>query len=88
MTEEKKEDQAVKLLGEIRRELRDIRGIQQTTARNFNAVVVMIIFGVLMLLVNLFLGDIIRRQMADWVMRTEEGRVVGEQFEQLERALK
>jgi len=87
VSEETKEDKATSLLAGIQTELRDIRDLQETMARNFNAVVVMVIFGVLMFMVNLFLGDLIRRRVTSWVMRTEEGRAVAEQLEKGERLL-
>ena len=78
MTEEPKVDQAAELLGEIRQELQEIKTIQQTMARNFNAVVVMIIFGLLIYLVGLFFADHIGRQMDRYLTTTEGGRAVEE----------
>ncbi len=86
MSEETKEDQATRLLAGIQAELRDIRDTQETMARNFNAVVVMVIFGILMFMVNLFLGDVIRDRMAS-LIGTEEGRAIAEQLEKGERLL-
>ena len=87
MSEETKEDQATRLLAGIQAELRDIRDLQETMARNFNAVVVMVIFGILMFMVNLFLGDVIRNRMAS-LLGTEGGRAVVEQLEKGERLLR
>ena len=87
MSEETKEDQATRLLAGIQAELRDIRDTQETMARNFNAVVVMVIFGILMFMVNLFLGDVIRNRMAS-LLGTEGGRAVVEQLEKGERLLR
>ena len=87
MSEETKEDQATRLLAGIQAELRDIRDLQETMARNFNAVVVMVIFGILMFMVNLFLGDVIRDRMAS-LLGTEGGRAVVEQLEKGERLLR
>lgn len=87
MSEETKEDQATRLLAGIQAELRDIRDLQETMARNFNAVVVMVIFGILMFMVNLFLGDVIRDRMAS-LIGTEGGRAVAEQLEKGERLLR
>ena len=85
MSEEKREDPAVKLLADIRQELRDVKSIQQTMSRNFNAVVVMIIFGVLIALVGLFLGDYIGREMNRLLEGSPVGQQVGEQIDELTR---
>ena len=85
--EEKKEDQAAKLLGDVRQELRDIKSIQQTMGRNFNALVVMVIFGLLMFLVFMFFGDVIGREVNKAMSSGEGGRAVGEQFDRIERGM-
>ena len=81
MSEEKKEQETGKLLADIKQELRDIKSIQQAMGRNFNAVVVMIIFGVLIALVNMFLGDYIGREINRLLEQTEVGQQAVEQVE-------
>ncbi len=88
MSEETKENQQTRLLADIRQELEDIKTIQETMARNFNAIVVMIILGVLVLLVNMFFGDAIGRTMLESMESSEGGRAVGEQLERVERAVR
>ena len=81
MSEEKKAEETGKLLADIKQELRDIKFIQQAMGRNFNAVVVMIIFGVLIALVNMFLGDYIGREINRLLEQTEVGQQAVEQVE-------
>ena len=88
MSEETEEKQQTRLLANIRQELEDIKTIQETMARNFNAVVVMIILAVLVLLVNMFFGDAIGRTVFKSMDSTEGGRTVGEQLERVERAVR
>ena len=76
MSQESKPNQETQLLLDIREELEEIRTIQQTMARNFNAVVVMIIFGLLIYLVGLFFADQIGRQMDRWLKSTEGGQAL------------
>jgi hypothetical protein len=76
VSEEPKEEQTAELLRSIGDELREIKSIQQVMARNFNAVVVMIIFAVLMYLVGTFFGPTIGRTMDNLLTSTKEGRTL------------
>ena len=78
VSEEPNTEQTAELLQSIGDELREIKNIQQVMARNFNAVVVMIIFAVLMYLVGMFFGSTIGREMDRWLTGTKEGQVVEE----------
>ena len=82
------EKQQTRLLADIRQELEDIKTIQETMVRNFNAVVVMIILAVLVLLVNMFFGDAIGRTVFKSMESSGGGRTVGEQLERVERAVR
>lgn len=78
MSDEPKEEQTAELLQSIGDELREIKSIQQVMARNFNAVVVMIIFAVLIYLVGMFFAPAIGRNIDNWLTGTKEGQVVEE----------
>ena len=76
MSEQPKDEQTAELLQNIGDELREIKNIQQVMARNFNAVVVMIIFAVLMYVVGIFFGPTIARNVDSWLTGTKEGRAL------------
>ena len=78
VSEEPNKEQTAELLQSIGDELREIKSIQQVMARNFNAVVVMIIFAVLIYLVGIFFAPAIGRNIDNWLTGTKEGQVVEE----------
>ena len=76
VSDEPKEEQTAELLQSIGDELREIKSIQQVMARNFNAVVVMIVFAVIMYVLGMFLGPTIGRRMDELLTGTKAGRAL------------
>jgi hypothetical protein len=83
VSEQPKDEPTGELLRSIGDELREIKNIQQVMVRNFNAVVVMIIFAVLMYLVGIFFGQTIARNVDSWLTGTSAGRTVEQTVKQI-----